>query len=45
MTVDRKVLDFRAHGARRFDGKVCVVAGAGQGMVVPLPAGLRKKVE
>ena len=26
MSVDPKVLDFRAHGARRFEGKVCVVA-------------------
>ncbi len=32
MSIDPKVLDFRAHGARRFEGKVCVVAGAGQGI-------------
>src|SRR5687768_7394084 len=32
MTNDSGVLDPRAAGARRFEGKVCVIAGAGQGI-------------
>ena len=32
MTMEKKALDPLARGARRFEGKVCVVAGAGQGI-------------
>jgi dihydroxycyclohexadiene carboxylate dehydrogenase len=32
MMSNQKVLDFRAHGARRFENKICIVAGAGQGI-------------
>jgi dihydroxycyclohexadiene carboxylate dehydrogenase len=32
MTSNNIILDHRAHGARRFEGKICVVAGAGQGI-------------